>query len=222
MRSFTHEWTHYLDVIAGNSDGGESISGKDDKLQRAIADNDGMSMSDAVKNNFKAYQDGYKQIKDKYDRLTKEAPNKVAGELFGEDRPSWLKEDGSVDMYRYWTDYDAIKRFQKAVDKEKKAIINERRRECRSYMDGSVCLQGIYDALSMGEFREKGITKYGHSKRYYHADKENPAMEVLADYMALKATNPKLAKLFIDDKPEIASALDEVALKITKKLRGME
>ena len=87
-------------------------------------------------------------------------------------------------------------------------------------MNGVVSLQGIYDSIYGGRCREQKITKYGHSTRYFTSHPGNKASETLADYVALKATNPSLAEMFRKDKPEIARELDNTIEELTKKLRG--
>lgn len=87
-------------------------------------------------------------------------------------------------------------------------------------MDGVSNLQGIYDSISAGQLRAKGTVRYGHSLSYFSRNKGNRNLEALADYVALKATNPQLAQIFINDKPEIAKAMDETIASIVKHLGG--
>ena len=87
-------------------------------------------------------------------------------------------------------------------------------------MDGVSCLQGIYDSLSGGELQANKVVKYGHSRSYFKSNPGNKAIEAIADYVALKATNPKLASMFAQDQPDIARAMDGAIVNLTKKLRG--
>ena len=64
------------------------------------------------------------------------------------------------------------------------------------------------------------MVRYGHSVKYYSLDKENRVIEALADYVSLKATRPELARVFENNFPGIADAMDNTIVSMTKKLRG--
>lgn len=73
---------------------------------------------------------------------------------------------------------------------------------------GAGLLEDIYDALSGGEYRDKGVVKYGHGRSYYR-DKESRIHEALANYGSLSVTRPDLIDMLRKDKPELCKALDD-------------
>lgn len=67
-------------------------------------------------------------------------------------------------------------------------------------------LEDIYDALSGGTYRDKGIVKYGHGSGYYRSMDQRRA-ETLANYGALSVLRPDLVAMLAEDKPELVEAL---------------
>ena len=70
-------------------------------------------------------------------------------------------------------------------------------------------LEDIYDALSGGTFRDKGVVKYGHGSSYYSSSEDRRA-ETLANYGALSVLRPDLVAMLAEDKPELTEALSLV------------
>ena len=221
MMSFAHEWTHYIDLLAreGKAVGHFSNGFKD--LHDAI-DNDDGSISNEVTSLFeemnKKFEESRKdEKKDKTDTILKYA--EVA---FGEV-PSWIMHDGSINRYVARDENVPLRvmnNYAKEYRKIAKDISHKWQFKREALMDGVSSLQGLYDSLHGGELRATGKTKYGHSTAYFKRDKNNKAIEMLADYVALKAFAPNYAKLFQEDKPEIAKQLDSELSAIVKKLRG--
>ena len=220
-RSFAHEYTHYLDYLAREKETVHDAYMEANKEFGEMLDRtDTLTYGETARKHFEEYKVGYNEIVDRYKKEYNGIQKAVADKMF-ETRPGWLDEDGKV-MYSadYFRDRENVKKFEREVKKQKKECIERRNREKRGYMDGSVTLQGLYDAISGGRLRARGDVKYGHSEAYYKKNPGNRGMEALADYVALRATRPDLADIFRKDQPEIASALDNCLVEMIKRLRG--
>lgn len=223
IRTFAHEWTHYIDFLARddvNKAGDFSSAYKE--LDNAIKNNRSLIVGEEARKLFKEFDKQSDALRKEYTDRKKNTPGLVAKRLYGDDRPDWLDESGSIHYWgsSYWDSRAEVKRYQKELRKVEKAELNDFQRKNRAILDGVSSLQGIYDSLAGGELRESHMVKYGHSMTYFKRNPGYRAVEALADYVALKATNPKLAEVFIKDKPEIATAMDHCIADMTKKLRG--
>jgi len=222
IRDFCHEWTHYIDFIGREKDQYGHFSETMQELQDAVKSYDGKIGEEATKL-FRDYIDGYNQLDNEFKRRLQELPKELMKEKFGDRVPGWIhSRTGYVDIWgvRSSGEYAEAKKHAKELKKRENALKEEFARKKRAFMDGSTNLQGIYDALSGGAHRDAGRVKFGHSKRYFERRETERGLEALADYVALKATNPKLCEVFIKDKPEIARALDHTIVALTKKLKG--
>lgn len=223
VRTFAHEYTHYLDMLA-RGEHGDHFTGVNAKIAEELDKAKSKGVGDEVSKVFKDYNEGYDKIKQEYDTKAKTFNRDFAKEKFGDNFPEWLKEDGSWNYslgWRAWQSYQPeMKKYSSERKKAAKQMATENSFKRRSYMDGATCLQGIYDSIHGGELRDKKVVKYGHSLGYFKRDKENRAVETIADYVALKATNSKYADMFAKDHPGLAAALDEAIVDMTKVLRG--
>lgn len=87
----------------------------------------------------------------------------------------------------------------------------------RSYDGGGYdCLQDIYDALSGGEYRDKGVVLYGHGGKYYRS-KEDRVHEIVANYGALSISRPDLIEVLKKEKPVLVKELDEMVEAMLEK-----
>lgn len=223
VRTFAHEYTHYLDMLA-RGEHGDHFTGTNSKIEEELEKAKSKGVGEEVSKVFKEYNDGFDRIKKDYDTKVKTFNRDFAKEKFGDSFPEWLKEDGTWNYslgWRAWQAYQPeMKKYSSERKKVAKQLATESSLERRAYMDGATCLQGIYDSIHGGELRDKKIVKYGHSLGYFKRDKENRAVEVIADYVALRATNSKYADMFAKDHPGLADALDEAIVEMTKVLRG--
>lgn len=218
VRTFTHEWTHYLDLVARDS--AWHFSEQFDALTKAINSNDGLSVGKEVKEAFDKRNAEFDALLKKQRQEMNDIPRRAAEEMFGGARPAWLREDGTFTMegYDWRTDHDAYLAFRKYKNKMETEAQNRFGDEQHALMDGFENLQGIYDSLSKGRLRDNRTVRYGHSLEYFRS-RGADMTEVLADYVALSATRPELAEMFRKDKPEIAKALDETIAGIVKKMK---
>lgn len=98
--------------------------------------------------------------------------------------------------------------------KEWNAYIREEELE-RDYLARNLCgggigmLSDIYDALSGGSYRDKGVIRYGHGSKYY-ARAGNKESEIFANYMSLSVNRPDLVDMLRKDQPDLCAALDEM------------
>ena len=79
-------------------------------------------------------------------------------------------------------------------------------------------LEDIYDALSGGEARERGVVKYGHGRSYY-SSKSNRTAEILANYGTLSVAHPELLSMLAEDKPELVLALQELVKSMLQEVK---
>lgn len=224
VRSFAHEWAHYLDYASGGW-GKHHFSEEHEELRKAVSSFSIDKISDEAKGVIKEYNQKYEEEKTKYYKNMAQARKAYPEKKFGADKSKWpefLDEDGYVD-YQKALDigkYFEAGEYAKGLHKYKTALVHDLSKKTRALMDGAVCLQGIYDSLSSGKLYESDEIKYGHSPKYFRSDPGAKYTEALADYVALKATNPKLVKVFSDNFPEIANALDKTIEDMVKKARG--
>ena len=221
VRTFAHEWTHYIDLCARGKEKFGHYSEENKDLLDAIKADDGKFGKEAG-DLFKEYNDKYDELRNQEKKDKVEATFKLAERLYGK-RPEWLRDDGVADystMLRSGMTGTEIRAYEKEVKKVRKAVEEENLVKREALMHGVSNLQGLYDSLNGGALRESGIVKFGHSRAYFRRDSANRAIEMIADYVALKATSPKLAEVFDRDKPEIAKRLNEQMVSIVKRLRG--
>lgn len=203
-----HEEMHLLDLLLSESNraGGKYggwVSSSSSKLMDAISTS-GSDMSDKVKALFSDYDTEVRNIaktmRDKYTAehsklLDKYMPNGM-----------WAKD----------ADYAG---YKKAVSKLKSALDEEEDYLSRNAMGGGIGnLEDIYDALSGGKFRDKGVVKYGHGSSYY-SSKDKRAHEIIANYGTLSVAHPELLGMLTEDKPELVGALREVVQEMLKEVK---
>ena len=209
-------------MARGDTKKSQKYSGQDKELDDAIKANDWKSYGEEIVSTFDDFNRGYDGLVSQYKKDRGNAAINVMKAMYPE-KPAWLRDDGSVSYsYPARMDWEEVKRYEKAVKAAKKELTEKFNREKRAYMDGVVNLQGIYDSLSGGKLRASGGVKFGHSTSYFDREPANKAIEVLADYVALRATRPDLADMFRRDKPDIAKALDNTIAGMVKRLRGAE
>lgn len=203
-----HEEMHLLDLLCSddNKNGGKAgswVSATHTKVVNAVSKSDdsiGSKVTDLFKQHKAEYEKIRTQMSEKYSKGSKEIADKYL--------PNGTFGAGS--------DYTG---YKKAIAKFRTSIDDETDYLCRNIMGGGVGnLQDIYDALSGGKHRDKGVVTYGHGSRYY-SDVTNRPAEILANYGALSVTNPELIDLLAEDKPELVSALREC---IKDMLKGVQ
>lgn len=203
-----HEEMHLLDLLLSksNRDGGKYgtwVSSGNDKLMGFIATKN-KSIGDKISELFKAYDDECKKI------------SKELNERFSTEQSKLLKQFLPNGLYGSGGDY---KGYKKAVSKLKSTIDEERDYLERNAMGGGIHnLEDIYDALSGGYYREKGVVRYGHGKAYYTRDTSR-AHEILANYGTLAVAHPELLNLLTEDKPELVTALREVVKEMLQEVK---
>lgn len=227
IRSFVHEWTHYIDQCARSKDEFGHFSGEVKELDDAINTFDEGKISTEAKKLFEDFNKKADDLKDKFEStFRQDAKMRAATKMFGSDKDQWPvwvdKETGQVDYWKTHSaeDMKSLHKYRLAIKKSERQLYGDFRKEHRSLMDGVSSLQGIYDALSSGNLRRTDVVRYGHSVKYYSLDKENRVIEALADYVSLKATRPELARVFENNFPGIADAMENTIVSMTKKLRG--
>ncbi len=203
-----HEEMHLLDLLLseGNRSGGKYgkwVSASNVKLVDTVAKTDD-SIGDKIKALFKDHDEEYKAI------------SKAMNEKYTAEHSKLLERFMPNGAWAKGADYAG---YKKAVSKLKSAIDEERDYLSRNIMGGGIGnLQDIYDALSGGSHREKGVVKYGHGRSYY-SDKTNRTAEILANYGTLSVAHPELLGMLAEDKPELVLALQEVVKAMLQEVK---
>lgn len=224
VRSFVHEWTHFLDISARGKDAYGHFSGSRKELMDAINTFDESKISDEAKKAFDEFNGIGDEMRKSFEgTFRKDARMAAAEGMFGEDHnkwPHWINPETGLVQDIYHADWSLYKKYKSAVRKNEKQLFYAYKRKHRAIMDGVSALQGIYDSLSGGQLRKKDVVRYGHAVSYYDKEPENKAIEALADYVALKATRPEILGIFERNFPDIAGALEGTVTEITRSLRG--
>ena len=205
-----HENMHLIDMMLKekpDSTNGKWFSAASSSLVDTFKKTD-ESIGDEIKALFAAHDKEHKAIVEKL----RESYNKEHEKLVQKYLPNGV-----------WGEGANYKEYQKQQKKLHKLIFDEQRDyESRNIMGGGIGnLQDIYDALSGGEFREKGIVKYGHGRSYYR-NSENRILETIANYGSLSVTRPDLVEMLRKDKPELTAALDDLIEEMVKKVESIE
>ena len=225
VRSFVHEYTHFLDYLARDDEKSKKAFGfTNQKLNDALKEDGAKPYSEEIKKQFTDFNNGTYELAKQFKDVRDKIPGMVAKEMYGDNRPKWINRDGTIDYGEYPRTYAGLmelKQYQKIVSKAEAECDVRKRRAWRSYMNGVSTLQGLYDDMSGGVLRDRKEVRYGHGSRYFSGgDSNDIGMECLANYMALRATRPDLADMFRRDKPKAAAALDEAMAEMAKRLRG--
>lgn len=158
-----------------------------------------------------------KQLFDEFHKAY-EVVNKERGDRTDEVIEEITKKyypNGQADVF---ADFAKWKRFKKERDKAIDAVYEEYDWKKRAVMGGGLDgLEDIYDALSGGQFRETGVVKYGHGKKYYR-DVENRKAEIVANYGALSITRPDLIEVLKEEQPELVSVLEDFMTELAAKV----
>jgi SPP1 gp7 family putative phage head morphogenesis protein len=185
-----HENWHAIDYNkAGN---GKYMSTMSDKL-RAVVVNDDNIIGDDMAKMFNEYNS---KCKDIHTRVSKD--NQY---LFTEINKKW--DEGK---------YSSYSSYRSAWSKARSKISSLIEYEERNLMGGGMTnLQDIYDALSGGKFRDKGVVKYGHGSRYYRRGGiDSRLKEIIANYGAISMTRPDLVEMLRADKPNLVDELESL------------
>ena len=203
-----HEEMHLLDLLLseGNRSGnkyGKWVSEADTKLMGIVSKTDD-KIGDKVKELFSKHTEEYKTI------------SKAMSEKYTEEHDKLVAKFLPNGVWGKDADYAG---YKKAVSKLKSAIDEERDYLSRNIMGGGIGnLEDIYDALSGGEARERGVVKYGHGRSYY-SSKSNRTAEILANYGTLSVAHPELLSMLAEDKPELVLALQELVKSMLQEVK---
>lgn len=203
LNTTLHEQMHLMDMycrVDPQKAGGWFSRSQADLKQffRDIGGADNVRMSPKVKKLFSDFADEY---------------NTLTNEIAASKRQQWgeLRE-----QYKAKTiTYDEYKKQYKKIEN----LHDERYSwEVRNVCGGGVdCLQDIYDALSGGKFRDRGVVMYGHGGKYYTSI-EDRCSETLANYGALSITRPELIEILREDYPELVDMMGEIIDGMLKKV----
>jgi len=188
IQTVLHENWHAIDYY--KADNGKFLSNMSESLKKVVRNDDNKVGADITR----LFEDFNKQCKDINTRISKEYHY-----LFDEINKKW--DEGKYKSYRSYTSA-----WSKARSKIKDMIDYEE----RNLMGGGVNnLQDIYDSLSGGYFRDTGVVKYGHGRKYFRrGGVDSQVREILANYGALSMTRPDLIEMLKADKPALVQELE--------------
>ena len=210
IQTTLHEEMHLLDMLLGESNRaggkrGKWISSTSENFVKAFSSTDD-TIGEKVLELFKEHD---KEL----DSISTQMRKKLRDGI--EDLRAKYLPNGA---FGAGSDY---KGYKKAVSKLESAIEAERDYLSRNIMGGGIGnLEDIYDALSGGTFRDKGVVKYGHGSSYYR-NLEDRRAEILANYGALSVLRPDLVAMLAEDKPDLAEALSVVIVEMLGLVGGV-
>ena len=197
-----HEQMHLIDLYGRDSTGKwYSVANKPlvDTFKKTSAD-----IGDEISDLFKKHNAENKAIRA---NVRKAYDKKIA-----DVREKYLPNGMSP-----WENMKGYRLYEKEAKKLRNEMIEEIDYQSRNVMGGGICnLQDIYDALSGGTYREKGIVVYGHGQRYY-TSASSQIKETVANYVSLSVTRPDLITMLRKDKPELCEELDKLIVELVKK-----
>ena len=199
-----HENMHLMDLYARKDVGSyrDWMSDTNVNLRDAFMDS-GADMSPEISDLFKAFNEECNQIR------SNAYIDKTAA--FAKLRTEFEAKGGvSAGMTVY-------KQYQKEKAVIEKAYDASITYATRNALGGSVTsLQDIYDALSKGTYRDRGVVQFGHGSTYYKTINSR-IEETVANYGALSVLRPDLIDLLRADKPELVKELEGFVKDMLKK-----
>lgn len=195
INTVLHENMHWVDFMCGDQTYNGQISLKGGLLD--VVSKTNADFSDDIA---KVFRDFNKEFNDIQDRV-----NEKYSLLINE-----LRQNKTLPYSQLHKEWDEL-------IKSRNLEINTLRRNANG--GGVDDFQDIYDALSGGMYREAGVVKYGHGKKYF-GNKNNRVKEIVANYGALSISRPDLIELLRADKPALVNELDKLMDTIIKKYGG--
>ena len=112
---------------------------------------------------------------------------------------------------------DEITAYQKERKAARKEYYDNVDHDLRTYKGGAAtALSDMYDAMCAGAKMMKGTRLIaGHDPSYY-ASVGNRSEELLANFVAIGVTNPKLLKYFANDYPDVYNQLQSHVRKMAE------
>lgn len=190
--SFSHEWMHYMNMCASNGTGYSSYTDASNDLNEAIK-NSGLSVN-TISDNVKQALAEYKSAAEKrLNESVKKYDAKCQNVLNAYHKGLMSADEGN-----------------KLLKKLRKEAILEGDRIRSSVNDGAVTLSNLYDALMFGNGVNSGLCYVGHGKSYFKGNINRVKDEALSIYVQMQFNKDnRYLKLFREDQPEIAKALDD-------------
>ena len=208
IQTWLHENMHFIDFIKSNKDMNKYqgyFSTKKMSLQTVIR-NSGSSMSKEVADLFDDFNKRY----DKEKNNILEKTNKLIKKL-DED---YLNDIKGKAISIYSPIYKEYKKKYNQISNQYKTEIDMLGRDL---MGGGINqLQDIYDALSKGNYRDRGIVKYGHGSAYYN-NINSRVKEIVANYASLSISRPDLIEILKKDKPNLVEEIDNLIDEMLKE-----
>lgn len=200
-----HEEMHFMDLLAGGENTHDGwFSANQTDLVNAFKNDDG-SMGSEI-------SDLFKRFHEECDRIDNEEETAYKQKLSELDAVHPFK------TLRSFSDYSDYRKKKDKLFKEYRSAVDK---GCRSALGGGLpALEDIYDALSRGERRDKGVVRYGHGSKYYKRDDSSAVEEALANYSDLSVTRPDLMQMLKKDKPEVVEQLGKCVEGMLKKVKS--
>lgn len=206
IETWLHENMHLIDFMLNNENMNKyngMLSTNQIKLKSILQTTKNKAIGKDIQILFNQYNVEYEKLKEKITIQYNEKIRKLT-EKFN------TSTKGIV-----WTKHSKVyKNYQKEYNYLKKEYLEVLDTNQRNLLGGGVpALQDIYDALSGGEYRDKGIVKYGHGSKTY-SNINSRIKEVVANYSSLSIVRPDLIEILRKDKPELVNELDNLIQKM--------
>lgn len=210
--TFAHELVHYMNLCQRPDKSYGNFTDGDEDLTKAVTNARDKAHKEGFNPEIRQYLketgDLWRKKRDEYNDETKRIAKELESKWMA--RTEELGTPGKLPPEEY-----------KAYKKERDAIVNQRKEEYDwirdSFHDGATALSNMYDALTFGRLGDEKISWYRHGRSYYGGDANKVKNEMLSIYVELHmAKNKNFLKMFRNDQPELANALDNTIRKMLK------
>lgn len=188
---FAHEYMHYLNLCASEGNGYSSYTDADNELSDAIksANITSKNINSEIVSVLKAHKD---EVNKKLPQIVESTRKKLQNVLDA-----------------YHKNLMSYNEARKLLNDVKKRAKLEEHIVLSGANGGAATLSNLYDALSFGSVTTDGVGKVGHYRGYFHGDVNIVKDEALSIYAQMQFNeDARYLKMFRDDQPEIAAALD--------------
>jgi len=206
---FAHELIHYVNLCRRNSNQYDDYTDLDEGLTQAVRNARSKGVGSEVRSFLEEASKRWAKTRDEYTEET----NRIGKEINGKwmERTKELGTPGQLPSNEY-----------AQYKKERDEFINKRNEEFswikHSFEDGAASLSNMYDALTFGRLGDEKVAWYGHTSSYFRGNANSVKNEMLSIYVELHmAKDKKYLKMFREDQPELASALDSTIRTLLKE-----
>lgn len=191
-----HELAHFIDISLGNLSG--ELYSSNHKL-----------LNDAINTHFLGHSNEVQKVfdrrKDMSDKLYNEARSAINTKT-SKLRADYEKKFGIPSTWNIETRRNYNNESNDIYNVENGRYLTKLNKN--KLINNGAALEDIYDALSNGRYKDRGIVRAGHGSRYYTGDPKLKNAEIFANYLHLSIENQDLIEVLRRDKPDLVKALE--------------